>query len=92
MNEKEKKEEENILAVKRLINIFNHSDLTKEDIPIVLSNFIYSIGASFFDNPPDNSEDILMLYAKKPTIGSALMAQGIHMRELWTEKEEEKDE
>jgi len=33
-----------------------------------------------------SSEEVLLRYAKKPTLGNVLMAQALYMKETWIEK------
>lgn len=92
MSKEKKREEKNNLAIKRLVNIFNHSNISSEDVHLVLSGFLYSIGSAMIDEMPQSSEEILIKYAKEPTLGSALMAQAIHMKETWSKQGREEKE
>ena len=90
--QEEKRQEKIDLAIKRLVNVFNHSNLQLRDLPQVVAGFLYSVGTAMLDDPPRTSEDVLTLYAKKPSFASALMAQAIHMKETWIEQENERKE
>lgn len=91
-NEDKKRQERNDLSVKRLVNVFNHSNLERRDIAYVVSGFLYSIGAALVGYYPDTNKEALLLYADKPTFGSALMAQATHMKETWVERKSERKE
>lgn len=57
---------------------------------MVIINSMYSIGSSIEGYVPNSSEEILLRYATEATLGSALMAQAIWMRENWFNEPEMK--
>ena len=63
-----------------------------EDLVDVLAHLLFSIGSSLEDVNIGSSYEVLMRYAENPTLGNVLMAQAIHMKETWTEKERFKNE
>lgn len=85
------KQKRNDLAIKRLVNVFNHSDLERRDMIYVITSFLYSVGSALLDNPPKSHEGVLLRYANDPSFGSALMAQATFMQEAWVTKEIKKE-
>ena len=53
---------------------------------------MYSIGNSIEQCGDISATDVLMRYAKQPTLGVALMAQALFMKETWVHNEEEEDD
>jgi hypothetical protein len=70
-------------VVEKLIKIINEEKVLTEEIPYIISSFMYSIGYHLSSNPPKNEEEILLRYAENPTLDSALMAQALYMQETW---------
>ena len=56
---------------------------TRETIKVI-SHFIYSIGNTLEKCSGLSSKDVLLRYAENPTLGNALMAQALWMKETWT--------
>jgi hypothetical protein len=89
MNIKESKE---IEIVKQLCETLNSSRLNHLQIINIVSNFLFSVGASLSEGEPlESSEEILLQYSNKPTLGNALMAQALWMKETWANGPYEKD-
>jgi len=83
------REEENTNEkAKQLLEDFNNLDVKPEEVVDVLSTLIYSIGHHLTKDPPQTSEQVLLRYAEQPTLGTALMAQALFMKETWSRKEE----
>jgi hypothetical protein len=59
-----------------------------EDLIEVLSHLLFSVGSSIEKTSVISSEEVLLRYSKEPTLGNALMAQALYMKEAWTRKEE----
>jgi len=66
-------------------------ELNKTDLVTVLSHLLFSIGASLENCGDLTSENVLTRYASEPTLGNALMAQAMHMKETWSQSEREED-
>jgi hypothetical protein len=64
---------------------------SKKEILEFLCILTYSIGSSFENVGTLSSEEVLLLHTKKPTIGTALMAQALWMRDLWQERNNENE-
>lgn len=73
--------------VKKIINNIQETGVqnNQKDLIEVISDLLYSIGSSLENVDLQSSVDILMRYAQEPTLGNALMAQAIHMKETWSE-------
>lgn len=94
MNKEEENErnKRNDLAIKRLVTIFNHSNLSPDDTRDVITGFLYSVGAALLKDPPRTYDEVLLRYASEPTFGSALMAQAAQMKETWVERKDGRKE
>jgi hypothetical protein len=70
--------------VSQLCEIINKAKITPDELLEILPLFLYKVGFAISDysDPPKN-EELLMDYAKNPTISNALMAQAIFMKENW---------
>lgn len=90
--DKEERKEKNDLAIKRLVNVYNHSNLNLDDTRYVITGFLYSIGTALLKDPPRTFEEVLIRYAEEPSFGSALMAQAAQMRETWVDKKDKRKE
>lgn len=80
-------------VLKTLCDAVTEAGLNRLQIIDLLSQFIYSIGVSI--EPESNlqsSEAVLRSYAEKPTLGTALMAQALWMRDVWKGQVREEDE
>lgn len=80
-------------SVKKLVNTYNCCNLNKIESIDVISRFLYSVGCAILNKKNLTAEEILKEYATNPTFGSALVAQALHMNEIWSkniEKEKEK--
>ena len=68
-----------------IVDIINNAQLSPAETTELLINLMFSIGSSLSDVSEElTSEKILTLYASEPTVGHALMAQALHMKETWT--------
>ena len=68
----------------KLCNIITQAELTTNKTIETISIFLYSLGNSIEKYDHDlSSQEILTLYAEKPTFGNALMAQALYMKETW---------
>lgn len=80
-------------ALKTLCDVVSEASLNRLELLDLLSQFIYSVGVSM--EPESNlqsSEAVLKSYAEKPTLGTALMAQALWMRDVWKGQVEEGNE
>jgi len=86
---KDNKEE---TIVKKLIQLINEAKLTPLQLGNVIPEFLFSVGISI-EGCDDSltSEDVLIKYAKTPTLGNALMAQALWMRDTWKESTQGKE-
>ena len=82
-----KSEEEILETVEELTAILNREKLTQRDLVSVIATFLFSIGSSLEDCGDVSAENVLTMYASRPTLGSALMAQAMHMNETWSHTE-----
>jgi hypothetical protein len=69
--------------VRQLCEIITKSNLASNNIVSVLADFQFSIGSSLENCKPSTSEEVLLRYAQNPTLGNALMASAIQMKETW---------
>lgn len=92
-NKKETKNNVNKItnSVNKLINTYNRCELNQIESIEVISMFLFSIGSALVDKKHLTSEEILKEYAINPTFGSALMAQAMHMQEVWSNSTKEKE-
>lgn len=86
-------QEERETIVSNLLSILSEAKIKEEGtITQILSEFIYSIGSSLESNPKISSlEEIEIRYGEQPTLGNALMAQAIWMRDTWVSEDPEKE-
>ena len=93
MTTKQREEEKNE-TLNKLVEVFNEGNLTEQETVEIISNFLYSIGASMSsDKIPESIEDVSRAYLSNPSLSSALMAQAVHMKKTWIdETNERKDE
>jgi hypothetical protein len=70
-------------TVGKLLETISKAGLKEDDLISVLSLFLLSIGASLEGCEEVASEEVVLAYAKNPTLGNALMAQAIFMEETW---------
>jgi len=80
--------------VKKLIDQLDKEKLNANDIVLVTSTFLFSVGFSLENIEKDiTAEEVLTNFALTPTLGNALMAQALHMKETWVidEREETHD-
>jgi hypothetical protein len=83
------RDEKKLEIVEHIINKLNKERLNANEIVEVLSTLLFSVGASLEDCGDISSEKVLTKFATKPTLGNALMAQALHMKETWTKEERE---
>jgi len=74
--------------VEKLLETISEAELNTTELVSVLTTFLFSIGVSLDGCGSLTSEQVLLKYAKKPTLGSALMAQSILMKETWKERKQ----
>ena len=79
-------------TLKTLCEVINDAQLNSIQILRTLINFLYSVGSSIDNIDNISNEELLKLYAAKPTIGVALMAQATYMNDTWFREEEPKEE
>jgi len=80
-------------TLKIICDAVSEAGLNRKEILKLMSQFVYSIGVSM--EPESNlqsSEAVLKSYIEKPTLGTALMAQALWMRDTWNLEEEETNE
>lgn len=77
--------EENLKkVVEKVANILADQSLTQQDLLYILTTILYSAGSSIEGYTPSSSSEVLIRYGEKPTLGNALMAQAIWMRDTWS--------
>jgi len=82
-----KTDKKNQKLVANIIDILNKEKLDASNLICVLSTLLFSVGASLEDCVDLSSEKVLTMFATKPTLGNALMAQALHMKETWIKEE-----
>jgi hypothetical protein len=72
-------------ALEELLNVFQKYHLNPEEIVLVMSNLLYSLGASVegHDDQGPSVTEVMEAYYTNPTVGNALMAQGLLMNQEW---------
>lgn len=70
-------------TVKQLLDVISKAEISQDDIVPVLSLLLLSVGATLEGCSTVASEEVVLNYAKQPTLGNALMAQAIFMKETW---------
>ena len=88
-NMQEISEEELTRIVEKIIDFLNLEKLKPNQLVHVLSTLLFSVGGSLEGCGDISAEKVLTNFATKPTLGSALMAQAMHMKETWTERKEQ---
>jgi len=78
--------------VKKLCGVIQESKLTTGQTHEILTRFLFSIGASLENCDISSSEQVLKRYASNPTLGNALMAQALLMRDAWSTPLKERKE
>jgi hypothetical protein len=71
--------------VEKLLNVISEAEVNANELVGVLSLLLISVGASLEGCEMVASEKVLIDYAERPTLGNALMAQAIFMKETWNE-------
>lgn len=86
-----KEEREELVA--NICDTLTKAKLNDSELVSVVSHLLFSIGASLENCDDLSSENVLTRYASSPTLGNALMAQAMHMKETWhnPERNEEDD-
>jgi hypothetical protein len=76
-------------VVEELLEVINKNELSSKELVTTLSFFLFSVGASVEGVADEelDSEIVLKRYAKKPTLGNAMMAQALYMAETWITEE-----
>ena len=72
--------------VEKLLQVLVDAKITDKELVDILALFLYSLGQAIEKEDLKTSEEVLIKYAENPTFGSALMAQGLHMRDTWKER------
>jgi len=81
-NGKEIRIEDEVLV--KLLAVINEAGLSPAQVGDIIPEFLFSIGTHLEGcGSLQSSEDVLKRYATKPTLGSALMAQALWMRDNW---------
>jgi hypothetical protein len=89
----QKTDEETTKIVEDLINCLDSHKLNPNELVHVISTLLFSVGVSLEGCGNISAEKVLTNFATKPTLGSALMAQALYMKETWTKVErKEKDD
>jgi len=70
-------------VIEKVANVLVEQPLTQQDLLYILTEVLYSAGSSMEGYSPSSSDEILIRYGEKPTLGNALMAQAIWMRDTW---------
>ena len=73
--------------VASICKTLTEEQLNNLDLVSVLSHLLFSIGVSLEKCGDITSEEVLRRYANNPTLGNALMAQAMHMKETWFKPE-----
>ena len=70
-------------VIRDLIEIFNSAKLKQKETLDIMIRFMYHLGQTLEGGEPLTSEEILLKYAEKPTLGVAFMAQSLWMNDTW---------
>jgi hypothetical protein len=70
-------------TVEQLLEVISKAEVSQDDIIPVLSLLLLSVGATLEGCRTVASKEVILNYAKQPTLGNALMAQSIFMKETW---------
>lgn len=84
-----KTNEEIIQIVANISKEINNNHLNALELVQVISTLLFSVGASLENYSDISAEKVLTNFAKNPTLGNALMAQALHMKETWVQNEGE---
>lgn len=82
---------ENEEIVRELCEVINKAQVPQEKVIDIIAGFLYSVGQSLEEEEMNTSEKVLMKYAEKPTLGVAMMAQALWIKENWKPKMERKE-
>lgn len=75
-----------------LATVINYASLNHAELIDVVTNFLFSVGASVEGcGVLESSEEVLLRYSNNPTLGNALMAQALYMKETWIDNKERKE-
>jgi hypothetical protein len=89
MNTNESKENR---IVNELCKLLNTAELNQAELISIVTSFLFSVGASVAKcGALQSSEDVLLQYSREPTLGHALMAQALWMKETWIDNQKRKD-
>lgn len=84
-----KKNEQESQILESLCATINNAKLSPIELIKVLTSLLFSIGVSVEGcDTPTSSEEVLLKYSTNPTLGNALMAQAIYMKETWIKPEQ----
>jgi hypothetical protein len=78
-------------TTEKLLEIISTTSPTNNDIVLILSHLLFSIGASLEKCEVSLSKDILLRYASNPTLGNVLMAQAMFIKETWKGKTDDRE-
>ncbi|MHA2065167.1 MAG: hypothetical protein ACXABY_12395 [Candidatus Thorarchaeota archaeon] len=73
-------------AVAELCDVMSEAGLNSSQLIKVVAQFLFSIGASLEKCELSSSKEVLLRYASNLTLGNALMAQALQMKETGKEK------
>jgi hypothetical protein len=89
----ENNKEKTLKITENIVEVINNEKLTPNELISILATLLFSVGESLEGCRGLSSEKILTRFATQPTLGNALMAQGLHMKETWVKnKKEETDD
>ena len=88
----QKTDEEVKVIVENIIDILDKEILNANDLVHIISTLLFSVGVSLENCGEITSEKVLTKFAMKPTLGFALMAQALHMKETWIKNERTKED
>jgi hypothetical protein len=74
-------------VIEELLGVINNHQIKNENLASILIGFLFSVGASLAGVTNPTAEEVLKAYGAKPTLGNALMAQALYMKETWKVEE-----
>lgn len=83
----QEREDRTIKIVGDLVHHLDQENLNAVQLINVLSTLLYSVGVSLEGCGDIPAEKVLTNFARNPTLGNALMAQALHMKETWIKDE-----
>ena len=79
-------------VVDKLLETITEAKLNQSQLIKLIYILLFSIGATLEGCTECSSKEVLMNYAKNPTLGNALMAQSLQIKESWGRERNPKDE